>query len=91
MATLYVSWIGGVVSNCAQEPVKSETVTTSGTSAQSGANPAGAVVQLFSDAAHYVDVGSDPTATAANGVYVPANQVYHLSVPNGAKIAAITV
>lgn len=91
MATLYVSWIGGVSNNCAREPIKSETVTTSGTSAQSGANPSGAIVQLFSDAAHYVDVGSDPTATAANGVYVPASTLYHIAVPDGVKIAAITV
>ena len=91
MATLYVSWLGGVSKGVGLSPVKSETVTTSATSAQSGANPAAEVVQLFSTGAHYVAVGTEPTATTANGVYVPANTLYNLAVPNGRKIAAITV
>lgn len=91
MATLYVSWLGGVVGPIGREPIKSETVTTSGTSAASSTNNDASVVQLFSDAAHYVDVGANPTATATNGTYVPANTLYWLSVPAGVKIAAITV
>ena len=91
MATLYVSWIGGVSEGVAFGPVKSETVTTSGTSAKSGANPACKIVRLHSDAAHYVAVGDEPTATSANGVYVPANIPFDLAITNGKKIAAITV
>jgi hypothetical protein len=91
MATLYVSWLGGAVLNCAVDPIKSETVTTSGTSAQSGANPGARVAQLRSDAAHYVTTGGDPTATAGKSVYVPANETYYLAVGSNQKIAAITV
>lgn len=90
MATLYVSWLGDVVNGIGSAPMGSGTVTTSATSAQSAANPAAEAVQLFSDAAHYVTVGDNPTATAANGTYVPANQLYYLAVSNGKKIAAIT-
>lgn len=91
MATLYVSWLGGAVLNCAVDPVKGETVTTSGTSAQSGVNPGGRVAQLYSDTAHYVMTGSDPTASADNGLYVPANAIYWLSVGSRQRIAAIEV
>lgn len=91
MASLYVSWIGDVTNGIGSSPMGSEVVTTSGTSAQSGANPAGEAVQLFSDAAHYVAVGDNPTATAGNGIYVPANQAFYLAIGNGKKIAAITV
>lgn len=91
MSTLYVSWGGGVSNNCLLNPSKTETIDTSATSAQSGTNPNAAVVQLFSDAAHYVAVGASPTATTSNGTYVPANQLYYLSLAPGHRIAARTV
>ena len=91
MADLIISYYGGVTNQCAAIPLGSETVTTSGTSAQSGANDDfGAVASLFSTTAHYVTSGSDPTATAANGVYLPASTLVWLDLTNGHKFAAIT-
>lgn len=92
MASLYISYFGGVENNCAARPAKSETVTTSGTSAQGAVNTDGAaVVSLFSTAAHWVTVGSNPTATATNGFYLPASTLMWLDMDGlGNRLAAIT-
>lgn len=92
MASLYISHFASVQNGCASGPIGSQTLTTSGTSAQSAANVGGgAVARLFSDTAHWVTVGSNPTATSTNGFYVPANQFFDLDLGSVTdKIAAIT-
>lgn len=93
MASLIISYYGGVSNQCASSPILSETVTTSGTSAQSAANTAGAAVaSLFSDAAHYFTIGDNPTAAAANSVYLPASTLVWVDLKDAvtAKFAAIT-
>ena len=98
MATAYISFgkmattandQGGPVVSGA--PDLTETVTTSGTSAQSSAAPSTGVAVVFSSAAHYVTVGDNPTATTANGWYVPAAQLFDIKVKAGEKLAFITV
>ncbi|WP_230280265.1 hypothetical protein [Croceicoccus sp. Ery15] len=93
MASLIISYYGGVSNHCASSPLKSETVTTSGTSAQSTANTSGAAVaSLFSDTAHYFTIADNPTASAANGVYLPANTLVWVDLRDAltAKFAAVT-
>lgn len=90
MATLYVSYIGAVENGVSASPLGCETVTTSGTSAQATGNAGAACIMLYSDAAHYVTFGANPTATATNGIYVPASVPIWLDNA-GAKLAAITV
>lgn len=95
MATLYVSYVVGVDKEVADGVVGSETVTTSGTSAQTGVIPKHAgIAILFSDTAHYVTIGNDPTAAAGNSIYVPANVQREIRIRNYGsqtlKIAAIT-
>lgn len=92
MATLYISRYAGVSHNCGQDPMGTQALTTSGTSAQSTANTNGAsVAMLFSDVAHYVTEGSDPTATTANSVLVPGGVPIWLRLTMGHKLAALTV
>jgi len=91
MASLYISYFGNVDKHCAQDPLGSEIVTTSGTSGQSTANPEFATVaKIQSDAAHYVNDGANPTAAAGTGVYVAANEVLWLRLNRGYKLAAVT-
>lgn len=97
MATLYVSYFASTDKNVAGDPIKTETVTTSTTSAATGTIPAGAAVAVFySDTAHYVTVGaSTPTAAIANSFYLPASftREIRLYQHNGValKAAAITL
>lgn len=95
MATLYVSYFGSVQKGVAGDPVKTETVTTSGTSAATAAIPKSALVAaVHSDAAHYVTIGEGtPTAAITNGFYLPANVTREFIVPPNVtvKIAAVTV
>lgn len=96
MATLYVSYYATVDKDCAGDPIASETVTTSGTSAATAAIPTGAMVaKLRSDAAHYYTIGTGtPTAAATNGAYLAANESEWLRISGAGraalKIAAIT-
>lgn len=90
MATLYVSYIGAVENGVSASPLGSETLTTSATSAQAAGNISAACVMLFSDTAHWVAFGTNPTATASNGIYCPAGQLFWVDNA-GAKLAAITV
>lgn len=93
MASLLISYYGSVENNCPGDPIGAETVTTSGTSAQGAVNTDGAVVaSLWSDAAHYVTVGDDPTAAATNSFYLPASTLVWLDLRANLsdKIAAIT-
>jgi hypothetical protein len=92
MATLYISYFGGADKHCAYDPIAAETVTTSTTNAQSTANVRSAcVAKIQSDTAHYIKDGADPTATAASGVYLGANEILWLRVNRGYKIGAITL
>lgn len=97
MATLYISYFGAVRDHIAGTPIGSETVTTSTTTAASGAVPQAAkAIAVVSDTAHYVTIGSGtPTATATNGFYLPANQIREISVgfntSTTVKLAAITL
>ena len=93
MATLYVSYVGGVQYGVAKSPMGTDTIATSGTSAKSDANTGASVAVVFSDAAHYVAVGpaASVVASAANGIYVPANVQRELALNPGDEVAAITV
>ena len=92
MASLIISYYGGVQNGCAASPLFTETVTTSGTSAQGTAIAKGGVVaSLYSTAAHYFAVGANPTAAATNSGYLPASTVMWIDLDTlGDKIAAIT-
>lgn len=98
MATLIVSYFDNVDLGVAGFPLGSESITTSGTSAAGSAiNVKADVAAVFSDVAHYVTISRDgetKAATAANGFYLPANQIYWLRtfVTTGqtVKISAIT-
>lgn len=92
MATLYVSYLAGSQYGVAKGPSGTTTITTSGTTAKSSANPGSAIAVVFSDAAHYVNVGpsASVTASAANGTYVPANIEREFALKADDEIAAIT-
>lgn len=96
MATLYVSYYGSVDKLCAGDPIKSETITTSGTSAAGGTIPDGAMVAcIVSDTSHYVTIGTGtPTAAATNGGIQFANSPLWLRIQTAnraaLKVAAVT-
>lgn len=96
MATLYISYFATVDKHCAGDPIKSETITTSGSSAASGEVPDGAVVAVIvSDASHYVTIGTDtPTASAGNSAVQFAGSALWLRIRSSSraalKIAAVT-
>lgn len=97
MASLYISYFASVDKNCAGDPIKSEVVTTSGTSAASGVVPSNATVAMIvSDATHYVAIGTDtPTAAVTNGAVQFASVPLWLRISSSSraalKIAAVTV
>lgn len=96
MAALIISYFGSVRRGIACDPIKSESLTTSTTSAASAAIPVNAAVALIaSDTAHYVTIGAGtPTAAIGNSFYLPANTLRELSVNDVGgtyKIAAITL
>jgi hypothetical protein len=92
MATLIISRYAAVENNMGSGPCGSQSLTTSGTSAQSSGNTNGAAaVMLYSTAAHWFVTAADPTATATNGAYLPASTPIWVKVGMGEKIAAITV
>jgi hypothetical protein len=95
MATFYVSYLGGAQFGVAKEPISTVTITTSGSTAKTAAAaPAdAAIVTVFSDAAHYVNVGpqTSVTAAASNGMYVPAGCAREIAINPGDGVAAITV
>lgn len=90
MASLIISYYGAVERGCAKSPLGSETVTTSATSAQGAVQNAAVVASLYSDAAHYFNEGTNPTATALAGAYLPANSLVWVSISAARRIAAIT-
>lgn len=97
MADLYITYWATVDKYCAGDPIKTEKVTTSGTSAQSGAIPFNAVVATVTGIAlHCVTLGDAPTAAVGAGSFIlPANAERDIRLTNHAaatyKFAAITL
>lgn len=70
-------------------PVAEQTVTFSGTSAQSAATATDTTyVRICSDVVCHYAVGSNPTATT-DSTRLPADAVEHIGIPAGYKIAVI--
>jgi hypothetical protein len=73
-----------------QPPLAEQTVTVSGTSAQSSAfNDGTRIIRVHTDAIVSILIGSNPTATTAKARMV-AGQTEYFTVVGGHKIAAIT-
>lgn len=98
MATLYISeytaasfFLSGKELQVTQEPPTAEqTVSISGTSAQSSAFGASTrIIRVHTDAICSILVGSNPTATTAKK-RLPADWTEYFAVQPGDKIAAIT-
>lgn len=90
MASLYISYWATVDKECAGDPIFSEVVTTSSTSALSGTIPTGAVAATVeSDAASYVTLGTgSPTAAVGAGsFYLGANYPRDLRITGTGKAA----
>ena len=70
-----------------------QSITTSGSSAATSSAIAAStyVVLITATAAAYVTFGSAPTATAANGVMLPANWPTYFRISPGEKVAALQV
>ena len=94
MPTVFCSFYGGSHMGVAHDPISSQAITTSGTTAKTAtAAPDGAqIVGLVGDAAHYVNIGPQATVTvtAATGVYVPSGAERLITIPPGYGVAAIT-
>jgi hypothetical protein len=100
MATLYVTEFsrierqdglpGAIVQIAQQPPVAEQTVSISGTSAQSSAfNANTRFVRLHTDAICSVEFGTNPTATTAKA-RLAANQTEYFAVnPGGSVIVAV--
>lgn len=86
-------WTGSAPENenVAGTVISNEQRTLSGTSAQSGATPAGAViVSIFAtEAARFEYSSANPTA-AATSTYIGASERLWLDAKEGFKIAGIT-
>lgn len=99
MATAYVTFgKPATTENDSPAPIyqgdttASETVTTSGTSAQTtGTSDGVGVATIFCASALYALAGSNPTVTATNGRYIPANLPIDIRVEDGDKVALIDV
>jgi hypothetical protein len=95
MATLYISEYSGIGFGSNQSlpqepPLAEQTVSMSGTSAQSSAfNAATRFIRVHTDAICSILIGSNPTATTAKK-RLAADQTEYFAVNSGDKIAAIT-
>lgn len=98
MATLYISeyseaafaQVARGLPVAAEPPIAEQTVTLSGTSAQSAAfNAKTRIIRVHTDAICSVLVGSNPTATTAKK-RLPADWTEYFAVQPGDKIAGIT-
>ena len=70
-------------------PGVSQTVSTSGTSAQSAAFGAGtSIIRVIASEACFLVFGANPTATSA-GMFLAAGAVEYFAVTPGQKVAAI--
>lgn len=94
MATLYVSFIGGKENGEYKEPLGTQVLTTSTTpSVRTNTGTGASIAWVFSDAAHYVNVGpsASVTASATNGFYLPANEHVKIALNVGDEVAAISL
>lgn len=95
MATLYISEYAGIGFGNNQNlpvepPLAEQTVSVSGTSAQSSAfNASTRFIRVHTDAICSILIGSNPTATTAKK-RMAADQTEYFAVNGGDKIAAIT-
>lgn len=92
MATLNVSWLGGVDREVGVTPKGGDDINTNaaGGATVRAENPGGLIAQLFSDAPHYVAVGDNTTnVVTTNRVYVPASQTYWLRVDANQFLCAV--
>lgn len=73
------------------KPVTSETITSSGTSAQSTiqATNNGQIARVCGDGNVYVNVGTNPTAAIGSVWFLPSGQPIDLLLDIGDKIAVI--
>lgn len=72
--------------------ISSETITTSGTSAQSGTPPSNAAVarcEATTAAVRVANGVASPVASPTNGAYLAAGAWIDIGVASGTKIAAI--
>ncbi len=72
-------------------PRAAETITTSGTSAQTTITAkAGEMLRVTTDVGIFIAVGASPTAASGSGDYIPAGQVADLGyLTAGWKVAVI--
>ena len=93
MATVYLTYaIADSLPIMQASSGKSETVTSSGTSASGGITCRnGDVVQVFCATSVAVTAGTTPTATLAGGIVAPAGTTIYLRPKEGDKIAVIDV
>lgn len=100
MATAYVAFgfAGGQGSDGFQSqvingaPSASETITTSGTAAQStNAATRDGIVRIYCDTAVYATIGPNPTATPTNSWIIPAGIPTPLGVTKNQKVSLIDV
>lgn len=99
MATVYVTLgdVGaktenGITNVFRSGSLSSETITSSGTTAAGSLVATGRqVAQIVCATAVYATAAAAPTATATNGVYVPANMPVYIAMQLGDKIAVIDV
>lgn len=90
MATLQISCLGGVADGVARQPLGLVALDTSTTSARATLPSGTRIVAVWSDAAHHVAVGpaASASATATNGLYLPANTERHIFIDPGQTVAA---
>lgn len=92
---IHISYWSGVDTEtrlCYGRLIASETISISGTSAQSGAVPAGAALARCSatETCRISNASASPTASATGGVYLEGGQSIDLDVNPGDRIAGIT-
>jgi hypothetical protein len=96
MATVHVTMgRAGAQSETSMLPVyqraaRSETITSSGSSAQGSLKSGqGEVVSIFCETAVYVTLGANPAATATNGRFVPGGQLIDIKCGANDIVAVI--
>lgn len=96
MATVYASFTragaSGEIDNVPvfASPMRSEAITSSGTSAPGALIAARKdTVTIYCATALYATVGPAPVAAAANGIYIPPNVQVTIATAVGDKVAVI--
>lgn len=87
---LEISWLTGENHQVEYGPLASQSLTISGTSAQSNAGPQSAsIVTVYATEAARFELGQNPTA-AATSTYIGANERRWVWCKGGDKVAGIT-